>query len=157
MPRKVFQVQVELCVHIVSALTKRNSLFANLLRFKVTCPGVWLCPSGRLSLQLYALDSCVQSASVEAVFPLYFEEKFVFSKQFDKAQRLNDLQKLLTKECLYIELIQWTNCDIGNVLATFITTLSDALFPAKIEGVYAGIDVDLLMEPSDSFPVCFFL
>lgn len=101
------------------------------------------------------LDSCVQTPSVDAQFPLFFEEKFVFCKQFYKPQRLSDLQRALAKECFYVELIQWTSCDIGNVLATFITSLSDALFPAKIEGIHAGIDVDLLMEASESFPVRF--
>lgn len=99
------------------------------------------------------LDSCVQTANVEPVFPAVFEEKFVFCKAFEKPQQLKDLQRLLHKECLYVELIQWTDQEIGNVLATFITTLNEALFPAKIEGVYAGIDVDLLMEPAPAFPV----
>lgn len=127
----------------------------NTLLFKITCPGVWLCPSGQLSLQMYMLDTCVQTSSAKPIFPLYFEEKFIFCKIFHKAQRLSDLQRLLTDECLYIELIQWANCESGNVLATFIASLSDVLFPIKNEGVYAGIDVDLLMESSPTFPVSY--
>lgn len=57
------------------------------------------------------------------------------------------------KECFYAELIQWKNCEVGNVLATFQTSLCDVLYPRTAQGAIAGVDVDLLMEPSKRFPV----
>ncbi|XP_017771800.1 PREDICTED: spermatogenesis associated 6-like protein [Nicrophorus vespilloides] len=130
MTKKAFQVQVELDLQAV------------------TCPGVWLCANGNVSLQLYMLDSCVQTASVEPIFPLLLQEKYIFYKTFISVHKLTGLQKLLNKETLYVELIQWQHSDAGNVLATFQTTLTELLFPTKT----VGCDVDLLMDPMDHFP-----
>jgi hypothetical protein len=54
---------------------------------------------------------------------------------------------------LYIELVQWQSCEIGNVLASFETTLDELLYPSTVNGSIAGVDLDLLMEPSKTFPV----
>lgn len=54
---------------------------------------------------------------------------------------------------MYAELIQWQNCEFGNVLASFKTTLSELLYPNTKEGVIPGVEIDLLMEPSKTFPV----
>ncbi|XP_022910273.1 uncharacterized protein [Onthophagus taurus] len=134
MQRKALQVQVELEIQAV------------------TCPGVYLCPNGKVSLQLYMLDSCIQTGCASPAFPILFNEKLIFFKMFYETQRLNDLLKLLNKECLYIELIQWQNTDEGIVLSTFQTNLSELLYPSTFENSKAGIDIDLLMEPERSFP-----
>lgn len=63
----------------------------------------------------------------------------------------------IDRQYLYAELIQWQHCDIGNVLATFQTCLTDVLYPTTYEGAIAGVDVDLLMEPSKNFPVSCYL
>lgn len=38
-------------------------------------------------------------------------------------------------------------------MASFQTSLGDVLYPSAYEGALAGVDVDLLMEPSKNFPV----
>lgn len=58
---------------------------------------------------------------------------------------------------MYAELIQWQDCETGNVLASFKTTLSELLYPTSIKGSVPGIDIDLLMEPEKHFPVGFSL
>ncbi|KAJ8952797.1 hypothetical protein NQ318_008114, partial [Aromia moschata] len=55
-------------------------------------------------------------------------------------------------EWFYAELIQWQNCEEGCVLASFQTTLDDLLYPSSLRGSVAGIDIDLLMEPTKVFP-----
>ncbi|KAK9732303.1 Spermatogenesis-assoc protein 6 [Popillia japonica] len=102
----------------------------------VTCPGVYLCPN----------------VSAEPAFPVLCHEKFIFYKTFFEAQRLSELQRLLNREYLYVELIQWQNCEIGNVLASFQTNLSELLYPSTKEGSVPGVDIDLLMEPARNFP-----
>ncbi|KAJ8983823.1 hypothetical protein NQ317_008949, partial [Molorchus minor] len=120
---------------------------------KITCPGVWLCSNGKVSLQIYMLDSCVQTTSGKPIFPISCYEKFVFYKTFCKERRLNELQRSLNKEWFYAELVQWQNCEEGCVLATFQTTLDELLYPSSIRRSVAGMDIDLLMEPTKVFPV----
>lgn len=57
------------------------------------------------------------------------------------------------KDTLYIELIQWQNCENGNVLATFQTTLGELLYPESKVPSLGNAEVDLLMEPMKNFPV----
>lgn len=66
--------------------------------FQITCPGVWLCSSGKVSLQVHMLDSSVQTRSCKPVFPLQCYEKFIFSKTFYSERRLNELQRSLSKK-----------------------------------------------------------
>ncbi|XP_025832105.1 uncharacterized protein LOC112904959 isoform X2 [Agrilus planipennis] len=127
MARKSFRIQVELEIQ------------------SVTCPGVWLCPNGKVSLQVYMLDSCIQTAPLAPVFPLFIDERFVFYKTFASINKLVDLQRTFNREHLYAELIQWQDCEMGNVLSTFETSLTDLLFPSSC-------DVDLLMEPTRNYP-----
>ncbi|XP_018577070.1 spermatogenesis-associated protein 6 isoform X2 [Anoplophora glabripennis] len=134
MSRKGFLVKVELDVQ------------------KVTCPGVWLCSNGKVSLQIYMLDSSIQTSSCKPTFPIYFHEKFVFYKTFTEDQRLNELQRSLNNEWFYAELVQWQSCNEGCVLATFQTTLDDLLYPSSFRRVISGMDIDLLMEPTELFP-----
>ncbi|XP_067009287.2 spermatogenesis associated 6-like protein [Anabrus simplex] len=135
MSRKALNITVELDVHAV------------------TCPGVWLCPNGRVSLRICTLKSTAKTGKLPPVFPLLFHDKFVFSKTFSRVRYLSDLQKHLKKEFLYAELIQWPEVDLGIVLANFETTLLELLFPSSIErATLTGVDVDLLMDPSPNFP-----
>lgn len=137
---------------------------------KVTCPGVWLCTNGKVSLQIYMLDSCVQTASYKPSFPIQCHESFLFYKTFYSKHQLQELQKQLRKiliklskfldvildnQWLYMELVQWQSCEVGNVLAVFQTTLDELLYPSSTSGSIIGVDIDLLMEPSKIFPVSF--
>ncbi|XP_064210865.1 uncharacterized protein LOC103314296 isoform X2 [Tribolium castaneum] len=113
---------------------------------------VWLCSNGKVSLQIYMLDSCVQTARYKPIFPVQCNETFVFYKTFLAKHQLHELQKELHDHWLYIELVQWQSCELGNVLASFQTTLDELLFPSTVNGSIAGVDLDLLMEPTKTFP-----
>ncbi|XP_057653396.1 spermatogenesis-associated protein 6 [Diorhabda carinulata] len=119
---------------------------------KVTCPGVWLCSNGKVSLQIHMFGSAVQTRNCKPAFPLIIYEKFVFSKIFHQDRRLNELQRRLNNEWFYVELIQWKSCDEGRVLATFRTTLDELLYPTSFRNSIMGVNIDLLMESSEIFP-----
>ncbi|KAF5276281.1 hypothetical protein FQA39_LY06630 [Lamprigera yunnana] len=133
MPRKALKIQIVLDLQAV------------------TCPGVWLCPNGKVSLQLYMLDSCIQTTALPPIFPLLYNEQFIFYKFFYSTYSLLDVQSYINQDFIYAELIQW-QCDTGNVIASFQTILHDVLYPSSCDGLISGIDVDLLMEPSKNFP-----
>ncbi|XP_032679630.1 spermatogenesis-associated protein 6 [Odontomachus brunneus] len=120
----------------------------------VTCPGVWLCPNGKVALLINTLNSCVESQRISPIFPLLFHDRFTFSKVFTRIASLTDLQRTLEQEFLHAELIQWvTMTGRGITLATFETNLADLLYPAPcFKGLLAGVDIDLLMETTKCFP-----
>ncbi|EZA53328.1 hypothetical protein X777_06407 [Ooceraea biroi] len=120
----------------------------------VTCPGVWLCPNGKVALQLNMLNSYMETHRIRPVFPLLFHDKFACSKVFSGVVSLAELQHTLEQEFLYAELIQWaTPTSRGITLAIFETNLADLLYPAPcFKGLLAGVDIDLLMEPTKCYP-----
>ncbi|XP_049824043.1 spermatogenesis-associated protein 6 isoform X2 [Aethina tumida] len=118
---------------------------------KVSCPGVWLCTNGNVSLQMCMFNSYVQTDILRPVFPIKINQHFTFHKDFDKG-RLNDLQNRLSKEWFYVEFIQWQTPDDGCVLATFRTTLDELLYPTSKFGQYGGVDMELLMDTTKLFP-----
>ncbi|XP_046743242.1 spermatogenesis-associated protein 6 isoform X2 [Diprion similis] len=120
----------------------------------ITCPGVWLCPNGKIALQLNMFNNCIESHQITPIFPLLFHNKFTFKKVFTGVTTLADLQRSLEEEFFYAELIQWSKPNSrGVILATFETNLVDLLYPAPcFKGLLAGVDVDLLMEPTKYFP-----
>ncbi|XP_018397967.1 PREDICTED: spermatogenesis associated 6-like protein [Cyphomyrmex costatus] len=122
--------------------------------YSVTCPGVWLCPNGKVALRINALDSCAESHATSPILPLLFHDKFTFDKIFYGIISLTELQNTLEQEFLYAELIQWaTPASRDIILATFETNLAELLYPAPcFKGLLAGVDVDLLMEPTKCFP-----
>ncbi|XP_070511102.1 spermatogenesis-associated protein 6 isoform X2 [Cardiocondyla obscurior] len=136
MTGRAFRVKVQLDVHAI------------------TCPGVWLCPNGKVILRISTLDSSAESCRISPVFPLLFHEKFAFEKIFSQRGSLTELQSGLEEEFLYAELIQWgTPASQGITLATFETNLADLLYPVPcFKGLLAGVDVDLLMDPTKYFP-----
>ncbi|XP_023708456.1 spermatogenesis-associated protein 6 isoform X2 [Cryptotermes secundus] len=131
---KVFNVSVELDVHAV------------------TCPGVWLCPNGKIILKLFMFGSSARAPHLPPIFPLLYHQKFVFQKTFTNVRYLTDLQHLLGKEFVHAELIQ-SSGGSGAVLASFETTVLELLYPSPcVKGLIAGVDIDLLMEPRKCFP-----
>ncbi|CAK9832002.1 Spermatogenesis associated 6-like protein [Anthophora retusa] len=122
----------------------------------ITCPGVWLCPNGEVALRITSLGSTLESHRVSPIFPLLFHNEFNFKKTFTRLAALTELQRNLEQECLYAELIQWLkpSCNRAILLATFETSLADVLYPpvTHCERLLAGVDVDLLMDPSKYFP-----
>ncbi|KAL6432862.1 hypothetical protein ACFW04_006310 [Cataglyphis niger] len=137
MTGRAFRVKIQLDVHAV------------------TCPGVWLCPNGKVALRFDAFDFCTETRKISPIFPLLFHDKFIFSKVFARISSLAELQRTLEREFLYVELIQWTipAHHRGIALATFEINLVDLLYPTPcFKGLLAGVDVDLLMEPTKCFP-----
>ncbi|XP_034186777.1 uncharacterized protein LOC117607318 isoform X1 [Osmia lignaria lignaria] len=121
----------------------------------ITCPGEWLCPNGKVALRITSLGSTLESNRVSPIFPLLYHNEFNFKKTFTRLAALTELQRKLEQEFLYAELIQWVSpCnDNAVILATFETNLADLLYPVvNYKGLLAGIDVDLLMEPTRYFP-----
>ncbi|XP_066597132.1 spermatogenesis-associated protein 6 [Prorops nasuta] len=120
----------------------------------VTCPGVWLCPNGKIALKINIFKSIKESSKITPAFPLLFHDKFTFMQLFSNVASLTELEQSLASEFVYADLIQWsepTNQPI--VLATFQTNLVDLLYPApSFKSLVAGVDIDLLMEPSKCFP-----
>lgn len=164
MAGRAFRVKVQLDVHAVRTahltVSHRDPLIqmVHATYFQVTCPGVWLCPNGKVALRISTLDFSAQSHGVRPIFPLLFHEHVTFDKIFARIS-LKELQSALEREFLYAELIQWVSpASRGIVLATFETNLADLLYPTPCcKGLLAGVDVDLLMEPSKCFPVRLFL
>lgn len=137
-------------------LHKNNfTLEVDLQIHEVTCPGVWLCPHGRLSLEVYLLDTCVQTAKIKPFFPLDFNEQYLFHKTFDGSFHNSHLKGTFDTEYVYMELIQ-SDCDgvYGGVLASFRCPLEELLrFPlAENEHGCKCNFLELLMQPSKSFP-----
>lgn len=64
--------------------------------FQVTCPGVWLCLNGYVSLIVTALETEYETKYVKPVFPLIFHEVFYFKKIIDGANNLTNLRKMLS-------------------------------------------------------------
>ncbi|XP_043672831.1 spermatogenesis-associated protein 6 isoform X2 [Vespula pensylvanica] len=120
----------------------------------VTCPGVWLCPNGKISLKINTLNSNRVSHRITPVFPLLFHEKFTFEKMFFHVISLTELQHSLEQEFFFAELVQWvTPSGREVILATFETNLVDLLYPTScLKDQLACVDIDLLMESTKYFP-----
>ncbi|XP_068630595.1 spermatogenesis-associated protein 6 [Battus philenor] len=119
---------------------------------KVSCPGVWLCQSGRVSLIVFALGTSYQTCMLPPTFPLLFRDSFYFRKRFRETCALNNICCLLKDETIYCELVQWSDsCNTGKcvMLAQYLGSLNDVLFPPNM---CSSDGVDLLMRRSKGFP-----
>ncbi|CAH0626776.1 unnamed protein product [Chrysodeixis includens] len=119
---------------------------------RVSCPGVWLCQDGRVSLTVFALGTSYQTCLLPPVFPLMFKDVFYFRKRFQETCALNNICCLLKDETIYCELVQWADdCASGEctILAQYLGALNDVLFPPNM---CSSDGVDLLMRRSKDFP-----
>ncbi|CAH2075532.1 unnamed protein product, partial [Iphiclides podalirius] len=119
---------------------------------KVSCPGVWLCQAGRVSLTVFALGTSYQTCLLPPNFPLLFKDVFYFRKRFQETCALNNICCLLKDETIYCELVQWSDdCDSSDcvILAQYLGALNDVLFPPNM---CSSDGVDLLMRRSKEFP-----
>lgn len=119
---------------------------------RVSCPGVWLCQDGRVSLTVFALGTSYQTCLLPPVFPLMFKDVFYFRKRFQETCALNNICCLLKDETIYCELVQWSDdCASGEctILAQYLGALNDVLFPPNM---CSSDGVDLLMRRSKDFP-----
>ncbi|XP_052738556.1 uncharacterized protein LOC112045064 isoform X2 [Bicyclus anynana] len=120
---------------------------------KVSCPGVWLCQDGRVSLTVFALGTSYQTCYLPPIFPLAFRDVFYFRKRFQESCALNNICCLLKDEIIYCELVQWSeSCAQGRcvTLAQYLGALGDVLFPPQM---CSSDGVDLLMRRAEHFPV----
>ncbi|CAG9560693.1 unnamed protein product [Danaus chrysippus] len=119
---------------------------------KVSCPGVWLCQDGRVSLTVFALGTSYQTCLLPPVFPLPFRDVFYFRKRFQESCALNNICCLLKDETIYCELVQWCeDCNLSDcvILAQYLGAMNDVLFPPNM---CSTDGVDLLMRRSKEFP-----
>ncbi|XP_012550779.1 spermatogenesis-associated protein 6 isoform X2 [Bombyx mori] len=119
---------------------------------RVSCPGVWLCQDGRVSLSVYALGTSYQTCMLPPIFPLTFKDVFYFRKRFQETCALNNICCLLKDETIYCELVQWSEDCVSNectILAQYLGALNDVLFPPNM---CSNDGVDLLMRRSKDFP-----
>lgn len=72
---------------------------------QITCPGVWLCPKGKVSVRVSMLDRSAETRDMEPAFPLLVHEAFTFSHTFRRVRYLQDLAHLLSGHLLSIQLV----------------------------------------------------
>ncbi|RLW05991.1 hypothetical protein DV515_00004756 [Chloebia gouldiae] len=117
----------------------------------ITCPGVQLKDKQELYLSVFVLGQYHKTECVPAVFPLFFQEKLVFEKEFANIVDPGDLVKLLEFDTAVLELIQLVP-PVGKVLATYEENTRDFLFPdPKLTHGHRGLQREVLMKRSPSF------
>ncbi|XP_027749712.1 spermatogenesis-associated protein 6 isoform X2 [Empidonax traillii] len=116
----------------------------------ITCPGVLLKDKEELYLSVFVLGQFKKTQCVPAVFPLFFQEKLVFEKEFANTVDPGDLVKLLEFDTAVLELIQLV--PPGRILATYEENTRDFLFPdPKLTRGHRGLEREILMKRSSSF------
>ncbi|XP_047986068.1 uncharacterized protein LOC125226194 isoform X2 [Leguminivora glycinivorella] len=133
-------------------MPKTIELTVEIVVQRVSCPGVWLCQDGSVSLIVSALGTSYETCTLPPTFPLEFNDRLYFRKRFQETCALSNMCCLLKDETLYCELVQWCqNCNTGecNILAQYLGSLSDVLFPPKM---CCNDGVDLLMRRSKKYP-----
>ncbi|XP_071421863.1 spermatogenesis-associated protein 6 isoform X2 [Pithys albifrons albifrons] len=117
----------------------------------ITCPGVLLKDKEELYLSVFVLGQYKKTQCVPAVFPLFFQEKLVFEKDFANIVDPGDLVKLLEFDTAVLELIQLVP-PVGKILATYEENTRDFLFPdPKLTRGHRGLEREILMKRSSSF------
>jgi len=66
--------------HISYFFRTRSETLCGQSNAQVTCPGVWLCPNGRIRLVLSMLNQEVETRRHPPVFPMLIHEQFSFHK-----------------------------------------------------------------------------
>ncbi|CAN8217266.1 unnamed protein product [Coccothraustes coccothraustes] len=117
----------------------------------ITCPGVQLKDKQELYLSVFVLGQYQKTECVPAVFPLFFQEKLLFEKEFANVVDPGDLVKLLEFDTAVLELIQLVP-PVGKVLATYEENTRDFLFPdPKLTHGRRGLQREVLMKRSPFF------
>ncbi|XP_054142065.1 spermatogenesis-associated protein 6 isoform X1 [Melozone crissalis] len=117
----------------------------------ITCPGVLLKDKQELYLSVFVLGQYHKTECVPAVFPLFFQERLLFEKEFANIVDPGDLVKLLEFDTTVLELIQLIP-PVGKVLATYEENTRDFLFPdPKLTHGLRGLQREVLMKRSPSF------
>ncbi|XP_014288904.1 cilia- and flagella-associated protein 53 [Halyomorpha halys] len=120
------------------------SLFLDL--HAVTCPGVWLCPKGKVAVCVAIFGVSESTKKLEPSFPLFFHERFHFQKKYKKASNLHQLERVLHRVPVTLQLLQFPQGTTEYVkLAEFKATVGDIIYPP-------GGDMDLLFSTTNTFP-----
>ncbi|KFQ36763.1 Spermatogenesis-associated protein 6, partial [Merops nubicus] len=123
----------------------------SVLLLQITCPGVLLKDKEELYLSVSVLGQYKKTQCVPAAFPLIFQEKLLFEKEFADIVDPGDLVELLEFDTAVLELIQLVPPG-GKILATYEENTRDFLFPdPKRTHGHHGLDREILMKRSSSF------
>ncbi|KAM9137605.1 LOW QUALITY PROTEIN: spermatogenesis associated 6-like protein [Pangshura tecta] len=133
-PRMPLKVVVELQIHAV------------------TCPGVFLPEKHDIYLSVCILGQYKETECLPPIFPLLFHEKMWFEKVFESAVDPAAVTEMLESNVTTFGLIQLVS-SVGDSLAFYEENTRDFLFPEpKLTPVYPGMERELLMKTSPSFP-----
>ncbi|XKL63240.1 hypothetical protein PGB90_005604 [Kerria lacca] len=132
---------------------KKKSEKKLILPIYVTCPGVWLCPKGKILLKLTCFGIERRTKKIFPKFPLNFNEILTFEKIV--VGGINSIINVLEYENVCIELIQWTSYQskLGVILAKFTERIITFFEPFILsKNVSHSSDVDILVNRTDYFP-----
>ncbi|XP_074923357.1 spermatogenesis associated 6-like protein isoform X4 [Chelonoidis abingdonii] len=118
----------------------------------VTCPGVFLPEKHDIYLSVCIMGQYKETECLPPIFPLLFHEKMWFEKVFESAVDPAAVTEMLESNVTTFGLIQLVS-SVGDSLAFYEENTRDFLFPEpKLTPVYPGVERELLMKTSPSFP-----
>lgn len=136
---------------------KRTTLHS--LSFQISCPGVWLCPSGYVEITLKTLGYFFKTGPMEPKFPLLAHESFAMEGFFKSVKTLEDLEKAIASELIEIAIWQtgrrlaYYKGSLGRILQS-VASHTDCVHILRFGScIQKQIVVQLLMNPSRNFPV----
>uniref|UniRef100_A0A8C4YEV2 Spermatosis associated 6 like n=1 Tax=Gopherus evgoodei TaxID=1825980 RepID=A0A8C4YEV2_9SAUR len=113
---------------------------------RVTCPGVFLPEKHDIYLSVCIMGQYKETECLPPIFPLLFHEKMWFEKVFESAVDPAAVTEML-------EIFHFFTLSVGDSLAFYEENTRDFLFPEpKLTPVYPGVERELLMKTSPSFP-----
>ncbi|KAL1116442.1 hypothetical protein AAG570_004916 [Ranatra chinensis] len=139
--------------------------------FQVSCPGVWLCPKGKVYLKVSLFGVSDTTKKVEPTYPLVFNERFVFQKAFTGVASFEQLGGVLEKKELLLDLVQVANGPKRVVrlsrqqekvtLSSFRSPICQLVYPTLFDPPGGPVrqrvtstasEIDLLLSPSSKYP-----
>ncbi|XP_074984867.1 spermatogenesis associated 6-like protein isoform X3 [Caretta caretta] len=118
----------------------------------VTCPGVVLPEKHDIYLSVCIMGQYKETECLPPIFPLLFHEKMWFEKVFESAVDPAAVTEMLESNITTFGLLQLVS-SVGDYLAFYEENTRDFLFPEpKLTPVYPGVERELLMKTSPSFP-----
>ncbi|CAD7081399.1 unnamed protein product [Hermetia illucens] len=124
----------------------------------ISCPGVWLCPSGYVEITLKTLGYFFKTGPMEPKFPLLAHESFAMEGFFKSVRTLEDLEKAIASELIEIAIWQtgrrlaYYKGSLGRILQS-VASHTDCVHILRFGScIQKQIVVQLLMNPSRNFP-----
>ncbi|KAJ8306144.1 hypothetical protein KUTeg_016689 [Tegillarca granosa] len=135
MPRRALRCLVDLNIKAVSA------------------PGVWLPSREDVYLSISVLGQYRNTKLLRAIFPLYFNERFIFEKVFYSALDPSEVVEYLEDDLVVFELLQLDSFGGAVRLASYSTNARDFLFPyPTLAPVYCSPGREILLGRTINFP-----